>query len=272
MPRPDTRILLRSVLLLPALALAIAGCSRLTFVRPDMSRGDYTQAAPVVEVSDGSRPATRAASDRLLLAQHRLRAGNLDEAREHAQAVLKLDPASAGAHTVLAFVASRGGDTRAAGRHFAKAAELGPQGATLNNYGTWLCGNGRQAESLAWFDQALADPAYRDRAGALANAGSCAVQAGQDARAERDLREALALAPESVVALGAMAALAFRQGDAFAARAFSERRLAAGPADAAALQLASQIEHKLGDRAAAERYTRRLRAEFGDFPAQARDN
>ena len=81
----------------------------------------------------------------------------------------------------------------------------------------------------------------------------------------------LELDPQSVVALGAMAELAYRRGDAFEARAFSQRRLAAGPVDARALQLASQIEQKLGDRAAAERYTRRMRAEFGDHPAQAGD-
>ena len=257
--------------LVPALLLALGGCSRLTFVRPDMSRGEYTQTAPVVKVDDGNRGAALAGRDRLLLAQHRLRAGQLDEARTHATAVLKLDPRSADAHTVLALVAGRTGQASVAGGHFARAAELAPQGATLNNYGTWLCANGRAAESLAWFDRALADPAYRERAGALANAGDCAVRAGQDARADRDLRAALALDPDSVVALGAMAELALRRGNAFEARAFSQRRLAAGPADARALQLASQIEEKLGDRAAAERYTRRLRAEFGDHPAQAGD-
>lgn len=257
--------------LVPAIVLAVSGCSRLTFVRPDVSRGDYTHSAPVIEVSDGGRVPLFAIHDRLLLAQHRLRAGKLDEAREHAEGVLEVAPDNATAHAVLALVASRSGDASAAGGHFARAAELSPSGSTLNNYGTWLCANGRAAESLAWFDRALADPAYRDRGPALANAGDCAARAGQDARAERDLRAALALDPNSVVALGAMAELAYRNGDAFAARAFSQRRLATGPVDARALQLASQIEQKLGDRAAAERYTRRMRAEFGDHPAQAGD-
>ena len=261
----------RAAWLAAALLLAAGGCSRLTFVRPDMSRGDYTRTAPEVLADDGDRRPDMAIQDRLLLAQHRLRAGKLDEAGTHARAVLEMDAGSADAHTVLALVASRQGKADAAGRHFARAAELAPTGATLNNHGTWLCGNGRAAESLAWFDRALADPAYRARAGALANAGDCAVRAGQHARAERDLRAALALDPRNVVALGAMARLEFARGDAFAARAFSQRRLAAGPADAGALQLASQIEEKLGDSAAAQRYTSRLRAEFGDQPAQAGD-
>lgn len=262
---------LRAAWLVPALVLAATGCSRLSFVRPDVSRGEYTQTAPVIEVSEGNRKPVLAIRDRLLLAQDRLRSGRLDEAKTHAEAVLGLDPRSADAHTVLAFVASRQGHQPQAGTHFARAAELVPTGATLNNYGAWLCGNGRPSESLAWFDRALADAGYRDRAGALANAGDCAVRAGQDARAERDLRQALDLAPGSVVALAAMTELAWRKGDAFAARAFSQRRLAAGPADRRALQLASQIEQKLGDTAAAERYTRQMRAEFGDRPAQVGD-
>jgi type IV pilus assembly protein PilF len=262
---------LRVAWLLPVLAVVLGGCSRLSFVRPDASRGEYTQTAHVVEVADGDRKPVLAIRDRLVLAQDRLRSGRLAEAKDHAEAVLALDPRSADAHTVLAFVASRQGRQAQAGTHFARAAELAPSGATFNNHGAWLCGNGRPAEALAWFDRALADAAYRDRAGAFANAGDCAVRAGQDARAERDLRQALGLDPDSVVALAAMTELAWRRGDAFAARAFSQRRLAAGPADRRALQLASQIEQKLGDTAAAERYTRQMRAEFGDHPAQAGD-
>jgi type IV pilus assembly protein PilF len=53
------------------------------------------------------------------------------------------------------------------------------------------------------------------------------------------------------------------------ARAFSERRLAAAPASADALLLASQIEDKLGDSAAAARYVRRLGEEF---PGTAQGN
>ena len=260
----------RALLVAAAVVAALGACNRLTFVRPDMSRGDYTQTARVVEVRETAEGrAALGVQQQLQLAQLRLAEGNLAEARKYAAAALAQEPRSADAHTLLALVDGREGKAAAAGRHFAAAAELAPGGNTFNNYGTWLCGNGQAAGSLAWFDRALADPAYRARAGALANAGRCAAMAGQDGRAEHDLRAALAADPESVVALAAMAGLAFRQGDAFAARAFSQRRLAAGPADPAALQLASQIEHVLGDTAAAGRYTRRLQAEFGENPAQA---
>ena len=77
------------------LAMALGACSRLSFVRPDASRGDYTRTAPVIEVSDGDRVPVLAIRDRLLLAQHRLRAGKLDEAQAQAEAVLDLAPGTA---------------------------------------------------------------------------------------------------------------------------------------------------------------------------------
>src|SRR5690606_26756693 len=129
----------------------------------------------------------------------------------------------------------------------------------LNNYAVWLCGNGRQAESLPLFAQALRDPGYATPAVAMANAGACALEAGRAAEAERDLRRALELDPENPVALATMARLSFQQGDYLQARAFSQRRLAAAPASAQVLQLASQIEQKLGDSAAMAGYVQRLR-------------
>jgi type IV pilus assembly protein PilF len=122
----------------------------------------------------------------------------------------------------------------------------------------WNCAQ----ESLAWFDRALADRSYATPASALANAGACAGMAGQYDRVERDLRAALSLDPANAVALEAMAEHQFRNGSYLEARAFSERRLGAARADASALLLASQIEDKLGDKAAAARYVQRLRTEF----------
>lgn len=271
MPRRDASTMLCVALLTTTL---LAGCSRLTFLKPDPSRGDYRQVAPDIDVSDARRSQEMAARDRLVIAQQRLRDGDLDRAEQHARAALDIHPRSAVAHTLLAVAAQRRGRDDDAGEHYARAAALEPErGATLNNYGTWLCNHGRAAQSLTWFDRALADPGYPTPADALANAGSCALKAGQGGRAQRDLRRAIELDPANAVALGALAEYAFGHGQAFEARAFSQRRLAAAPADADALRLASQIEDTLGDKAAAERYTQQLRAEFGEaVPARNGDN
>lgn len=247
------------------LVLVVTGCSRLGFIRPDTSRRGYQNTAQQVVITNNGRSGAAGALARVQLAQLQLRKGEFAQAEREAKAALKLDPRSASAITVLALVDDHKGNASAAGKHYLHAAELAPtDGGMLNNYGTWLCGKGRAAESLAWFEGALAAPGYGTPGVASANAGSCALLAGQSARAEQFLRQAIAFDPQNQVALSAMAELEFKAGRAMTARAFSQRRLAAAPATAAALILASQIENKLGDRTAAEAYVRRLGAEFPD--------
>ena len=247
------------------LVLVVAGCSRLGFIRPDTSRRGFESTAHEVVITNSGRSGAGAALARAQLAQQRLGDGDVTEAEKQARQALKLDPRSAPAYTVLALVEDRRGNVKLAGQHYARAADLAPtQGGMLNNYGTWLCSQGRAAESLDWFDRALAAPGYQTPHVALSNAGACALQAGQMARAEQALRQAIALDPQNPGALAAMAELEYKSGRTLAARAFSQRRLAAAPADAASLLLASQIEYKLGDRKAADEYVRRLGTEFLD--------
>ena len=259
--------MLRSAVGVLMLATLIAsGCSRLSFVRPDPGTKAFERATVTrpVEVHESRAAEQRtAARNRLMMSQREIMRNNLDGAEHEAREALKIDGNSSSAYTLLAAIAEHRGRTAEAGSYYQRAAELAPKdGGALNNYGAWLCGNGRAAESLAWFERALQDPAYQTPADALANSGSCADEIGQSARAERELRAAIELDPRNAVALTALAQLHFRTGRYMDARAFSERRLAAAPADARALQLASQIEQKLGDTAAAARYVRRLGEEF----------
>lgn len=248
--------------------VGVAGCSRVSFVRPDLDRKGFERTAPEVNIRTDDRNSGSTQARRLIAHGGQLIAvGDLAGAQDAAQKAARMAPESAQAHTLLALVLDRRGDTATAGKHYLRAAELAPtQGGVLNNYGTWLCGQNRQLESLDWFARALEDRAYASPAVALANAGACAHRAGEDQHAGRYLDAAIQLDPANPVALGVMAEREFRAGDAFRARAFSQRRLAAAPADAAALLLASQIEEKLGDKRAAARYVQQLRAEFPAAP------
>ena len=172
---------------------------------------------------------------------------------------LAIDSRSAAAYTLLGAIGERQGRSAEAGTQYARAAELEPErGTMLNNYGAWLCANGRAAESLPWFDRALADTGYPTPLGALSNAGSCAWRAGQPQRAEASWRTVLAGQPTHAAALAGMARLQFERGQHLDARAFAERWLAVAPVDADGLRLAAEIERKLGDNAAASRYLSRL--------------
>lgn len=247
-----------------ALCLLTAGCSRLTFVKPSMERGKSREVAPKYDIRDDKQARERlAARDQLTLAADSLQAGRVDEAEKQARKALSLGGDQAEANTMLALIATRKGDARAAGDYFERAArQSGGRGAEANNYGAWLCGNGREAEAQPWFDRALADADYPTPATALANAASCAFRIGQYGHVDEELRKALLLDPDNAVALETMAANQYRLGQYFDARAFVERRLAAAPATASVLQLAMQIESGLGDMAAARRYSQRLQTEF----------
>lgn len=246
------------------LALLGSGCSRLTFVRPDTSHKGSTEVTrPVVVRQD--LPGHQASIVSTRRAEHLLATGETAKAKDEAAKAVKLDPRSADAQTLLALALDRLGKTDQAGEHYRKATELAPtQGGVANNYGTWLCANQREAEALTWFERALNSPGYPTPAMALANLGACSWRIGQRVEGEIYLRRAIELDPANPVALGLLAEIEFGAGKYMSARAFSERRLAAAPADAKVLLLASQIEEKLGDAAAAARYVRRLKTEFPD--------
>lgn len=265
MRRPEVVVLALLV------ALLGAGCSRVAFMKTEPGRKGFESTNEPVVVHESAQARDRSnARNSLALSEERLRTGDYAAAEKYARQALKSDPNSVGAYTLLAVIADSQGQPAQAGQHYKHASELAPtDGRMLNNYGTWLCTNGQAQASLDWFDRALQAPGYATPAAALANSGSCALDVGDNVRADRDLRQALALTPENPVALAALARLQYRSGNYFEARAFSERRLAAAPADAEALILASQIEDKLGDSAAAARYGRRLREEF---PGTAQGN
>lgn len=255
MPRPDRLWL---VLFAGVLAVAVGGCKS----HPKAKLGPSQ--APVYSVADPESVRREVRwRDLLTLATRDMQVGNLDAAERKVREALKLAPEAPDALVLQAGIDDRRGRTRQAGENFRKAAELAPQrGDVLNNYGAWLCQQGQPAESLVWFDRALQAPGYATPGEAQANAGSCALDAGQLERAEHDLRAALVAAPANPVALESMAQLSFRQGRYMEARAFAERRIAAAPATRSVLQLASQIEARLGDRAASDRYLQRIRQEF----------
>jgi len=253
------------LLLMVSLACLAAGCSRmdrLSIVRPTAERGDYTHVGQRYEVSDKDQKTSPLASADLVAGAAGLyQAGQVDLAERQAREALRRDPASSDAHTLLAAIANSRGDARAAGEHYAKAAAIAPaNGNYTNNYGAWLCANGRAAESLDWFERALADPGYATPVDAMANAGTCAQRAGLPERAEANWRRAISREPANAQSLAGLANLQFERGRFLEARAFVERWLGVAPNDQEALRLAARIESALGDKVAAERYLSRLQS------------
>ena len=129
------------LVLASALVLALGGCSRLSFVKPDASRG-RGEGGPDYRIRDNAGK-RRQARRQITLPTGTCRPAT--SRRAAAQAALKADaswprPDGPG---------GRRQDARTGGTHHAEAAPAGAVGMTFNNYGAWLCANGRAAESLS---------------------------------------------------------------------------------------------------------------------------
>lgn len=178
---------------------------------------------------------------------------------------VKEDPDYAPAQTVLAVLYERIGEKELAGKHYKKAYEASPKdGDVNNNYGVYLCQNGKYNEAIRHFLAALDDPFYSSPSIALSNAGSCALNAGELDRAEDYLRRALKIEPELPDALMNMSRLCFEQKEFLKARAFMQRYEAASGHSADTLLLAYRIEMASDNPKAANTYKLMLEHDFPD--------
>lgn len=134
---------------------------------------------------------------------------------------------------------------------------------THNNYGWFLCQQGKEKEAIPHFMAAIKNPLYSTPERAYLNAGLCSRKAGNIRDAEEFLQRALQVQPGMPQALLGMAELSFDNGDYAAAKryfaGFSER---ADSLTAEQLWLAVRIERKVGDRNAEASYSIQLRKRF----------
>ncbi len=200
------------------------------------------------------------------LAESYLRNNDYETALAKLKKAETLDSRSADVQSMLGLLYASIERPVQADAYYQKSVKLAPhEGGILNNYATWLCRSRRSAQSLEWFDRALDDPFYKTQSMALANAGRCAVDAGDLERADGYLRRALAIDPNLTEVLQDMAALSYARGDLLRARAFVQRREATGAVGPGLLELAANVEDGLGDTEAAQRYRDRLIKEFPEF-------
>ena len=226
-------------------ALVLAGCA--------------SAPAPRSGGAEAARQTSPIAQRSINAAQALLERGDAAGALVEAELAVKSDSRSAPARVMRGTALEALGRGLEAGEDYKQALRLSPgNGPVLNAYGAWLCRAGRTDEALKAFSDAIADEAYRQPTQALANAGSCAAEAGRDEQAEFSFRAALTLAPQHAQALSGMARLEHRRGDALKARAFLQRREAVAPLTAPELALAIEIETAAGDARAAARYRNQL--------------
>ncbi|WP_233201123.1 type IV pilus biogenesis/stability protein PilW [Chromobacterium alticapitis] len=176
--------------------------------------------------------------------------GNVKAALDNANQAVQADATYAPAYVARAFVLGLLRQNDQAEQDFRRALQLDPADpAANNNYGLFLCENGRVQESLPWFQKALANPLYNSPQSAYLNLGRCSLKLGQADKANEYLLDALRAAPEYAPALAELAESQLAQGNAKLAAFYFERlrRASANGLSAADLWLGARIARKTGD-------------------------
>ncbi len=235
-------------LLLVLITIAISGC--------------------VTETTGGLRPQSppdliEAARINTQLGSDYARQGRFDIAEEKLRKAIDQNERYAPAHTTLAYVLTQTGDRENAEREYRRSLALAPDDAgTHNNFGVFLCGEGKYTEADKAFHIALANRNYSTPEAAWTNAGVCQMKAGKTAAAADSFREALKLNPEFADALAQIAVVTYRQGDWLRTRAFVQRYEKVGGRTPEMLLIAANTERRLGDKKSAHAYEQTLLREF----------
>lgn len=256
--------------LLFATAVGVAGCSSTS-----TGNAPKVKTPPVSEASSGNvdiqkrdigmSDARKRAATRLQLAVGYYQDGQFNIALDELKQALTLDPGFADAHTVLALVYAELHQDDLAQQSFQRALAIEPGNSDVNNnYGWYLCQHGREKESIAYFETALKNPLYGQKAKPLQNAGVCANRMGDAALAEDYFRRSFEIDPGGPVAAYNLASIFYGRRDLARAR-FYINQVNAGPAPtAASLWLGIRIERRLGDKTNEIALENRLERQFGD--------
>ncbi|WP_225984650.1 type IV pilus biogenesis/stability protein PilW [Noviherbaspirillum aerium] len=180
----------------------------------------------------------------------------LDEIKQ----AIAADPSFADAYSMRGLIYMDMGENRLAEDNFLQAIRLAPNTPDFNNnYGWFLCQNGREKQSIQYFEAALKNRAYQSPAKALNNAGFCSLKINDKVAAERYFSQAFQADPANPATNVNLARLYFERGDYERARFYVTRVMKADVMTADVLWLAIRIEHKLGDRAAEASLANQLR-------------
>lgn len=126
-----------------------------------------------------------------------MRQGQLGLARNELAQALAMDPTDAAANSAMAIVEERLREPTKAAHYFRKGIASHPhEGSLQNNYGAFLCANGKIQDGLRHFQAALRSPLYPTPQLADLNMGVCLLKTPQKKAAIHYFHRAQALAPQ----------------------------------------------------------------------------
>lgn len=213
---------------------------------------------------DSSDPKSRARVHTELGAMY-FQAGHMSAALDEFRIALNADPDYVQAYSIRGLVYGQLKEFARAEADFQRALSLAPNDPEVNNnYGWYLCENGKERQSIAYFLQALKNPLYATPERAYTNAGACALKAGDLDGAQRYLLTAVGMTRNDggVVRLQ-LAKLFYQRGINEEARIYLNEALKQMEAPTPeALWLGLRLERKLGNRNGESGYAAQLRSRY----------
>lgn len=190
--------------------------------------------------------------------QHQLEVA-LDEIKQ----ALAADPSSSDAYNLRGLIYMDMGETRLAEDNLLRALKLAPRNPDLaNNYGWFLCQNGREQEALPYFQTALANKSYQSPAKALNNAGVCSLKLKDEAAAERYFTQAFQYEPGNPSVNANLAKIYYGRRNDERARFYINRAIKSDMTTADILWTAIKIERRQGQRSAEASLVTQLRRRY----------
>jgi type IV pilus assembly protein PilF len=243
-----------------ALALLLAGCAappRAPAVVPGSELKDRVTAS---DEPDG----VKRGRTRMELAAAYFGRGQMTTALDQIKLSIQADPTSSEAFNLRGLIYANLGDQALAEESFRHALVLKPRDPdVMQNFGWYLCQQGRFGEADKLFNQALAAPQYRDAPRTLLTQGVCQARAGQLAESEATLSRSYELDPGNAATAVNLSEVLYRRGEYERAR-FYVRRVNNVPevSNAQTLWLAARIENRLGNRNGVQDFGTQLRNRF----------
>ena len=220
-----------------------------------------------VAVDPGPTKNERASAVNVQLGIGYLQQNNLVLASEKLNKALRQNPKSAAAHNAFAILQDRLKQLDKAEYHYEKATSLDPgDSQAANNFGAFLCRNGRELEAEEHFLRALKNPLYNTPEYAYTNAALCLIKIKQTEKAKEYLSEAMAAKGNFGPALLTMGDLLFEEGDYSKAKPYLDQYHLVAKPSARSLWLAIRNTLELDTHGDVAELAQRLETEFPDSP------
>ena len=209
----------------------------------------------------------KAALGRVQIALRLLEDGNATLAKDNLEVAFKFDPDCFDAKLAYAWYYQRVGETANAYRAYDDlVSDYSDKGDVFNNYGIFLCSEGKYPEAYQMYERAVVIPKYTRIAETLVNAGRCAYKQGDDNRAIKYVDRALQYNGNDAFTLAFRAELALGVGDLKKAREMMMRYSRYAPDDAYSLFTKLRIEEGSGHKDRAQYFGQKLLQEYPNSP------